>query len=1093
MSDMKSRPESDDKANLRREAEQRLQINPAATVLGLESVQLHRLVHELQVHQVELEIQNEELRRSRDEIEKGFANYRNLFEFAPVAYFNLDSDSTIRLVNLTGSTLLGIERSELTGRRFADLVDHADRQALTDLLVRVFDNQGLQTTELHLTGQDKSSRIVRMNAVVSSDGLECRTSLTDLTELRTSMQLLGEKSALLLKSERFLSHAEKLADTGAWEWELKTDEWRFSEGWSRIHGCQPGVLRADELMSLAHPDDADMIRQALAQVCSGEKQYNLEHRIIKADTGEVRWIKAFGELENDEFGNQHVFGVVWDITESKTILAALRESERFNRATIDAVPDTIAVLDAEGTILKVNRAWRDFAIANGADWRKVGEGSNYLNACESAAAAGDKYAAETFEGLRQIIRGDRSKWMQEYPCHSPGKLRWFYCRVSRFVGDGPVRLAVVHTDISKTKHVEQALERSRRWMQTAVRAAEVGLWDWDLRNNAVFFSREWKAQLGYQEHEIPDEFDEWRKRVHPDDLQPTLKIIEAYIKNPWPNYEVEYRMRHKDGSYRWIFSRGALELDDKGQPVRMLGSHIDQTERKAAEALLRMRDRAIQAVTQGIVISDPTLPDNPIIYVNRAYELITGYSSADVIGRNCRFLQGKDTDPKARALISGAIRSKQPVTTEILNYRKDGTPFWNEVSITPVQDVSGNLTHFVGIQADVTHRRNVEEQLRQSQKIEAIGQLAGGIAHDFNNMLTAINGHTQILLKNKSLDDSTTKILSEIYKAGQRAKDLTGNLLAFGRRQMLSPQTLDLNAVIVETASLLKSLIGDEIVVTISLDPRLKQVNIDRGQITQVLMNLAINARDAMPEGGQLLIETSNADRKLSTRQEQPIKARPCVVMSVSDTGHGMTEEVRTRIFEPFFTTKAIGMGTGLGLSTVYGIVTQSGGDIQVTSNINEGTRFEVCLPCSHELAANVEAPEEVPSLSGGTETILVVEDEELVRMYVSTVLASSGYTVLEAANGTQALKVAREYPAVISLVLTDMTLPGISGLQLVSQLRIIRPEIRAIAMSGYSREQSRVDIDPYCQDFVQKPFSPEVLEMSVRKILDSPKHAIES
>ena len=429
-------------------------------------------------------------------------------------------------------------------------------------------------------------------------------------------------------------------------------------------------------------------------------------------------------------------------------------------------------------------------------------------------------------------------------------------------------LFAIDTTIFRQSEIKE--RRNRERMQFAVCAANIGLWDWDLKTNQVIFSSQWKSQIGYEEHEIGNEFWEWESRVHPDDLGSTLSKVQAYLNAPTPFHETEFRFRHKDGSYRYIIARGSLIFDDQGNPLRMLGAHLDHTDRCDVEKRLQMMERAIQATTQGILITDATRSDCPISFVNPAFESMTGYSVAEAIGRNCRFLQGQETDPRSIAIIRDCLQRKESCKVELLNYRKDGVPFWNELSITPVHDEMGKLIHFIGIQTDVTQRRTFDEQLRQSQKMEAIGLLAGGIAHDFNNLLTIIDGYAYLLRCNSIESDTSKEFFDEIRFASRRANDLTRQLLAFGRRQVQCMEVLDFNQVISETVKMLKPLIGESVQVDLRLDPCVDRMWADRGQVSQILMNLTLNAMEAMLSGGTISIRTERFIRSVSNASVSP-------------------------------------------------------------------------------------------------------------------------------------------------------------------------------------------------------------------------------
>jgi two-component system, cell cycle sensor histidine kinase and response regulator CckA len=516
----------------------------------------------------------------------------------------------------------------------------------------------------------------------------------------------------------------------------------------------------------------------------------------------------------------------------------------------------------------------------------------------------------------------------------------------------------------------------------------------------------------------------------------------------------------------------------------------DISDRKRSEESLRLRDRAIGEATQGILITDAVQPDNPIIYVSPGFERLTGYSSAEAVGRNCRFLQGEHTAADSIARLREAIRHGENCSVEVLNYRKDRTTFWNELSISPVRDVAGQLTHFVGVQSDVTVRRKLEEQFRQAQKMDAFGQLAGGVAHDFNNLLTIILGYSELLLQSLRREDPSRKLVAEIHKAGERSAGLTRQLLAFSRQQVLAPRVLNLNDVVAETDKMLRRLIGEDIRLTTTLSSKLWSVLVDPGQVEQVLLNLAVNARDAMPTGGQLTVETQNVDLDESYVQTHSgAHAGQHVLLSVTDTGIGMSPEVLSRIFEPFFTTKEPGKGTGLGLATVLGIVQQSGGHIAVYSEVGVGTTFKIYLAREEQDIEISTGTSSVLTPPRGTETVLLVEDEVGVRALTRLVLAEFGYMILEAADGNEANRVAAGHDGPIHLLISDVVMPGAGGRIVAENLMERHPELRVLFMSGYTDDAViRHGVLREGVHFLQKPFTPLALALKVREVLDTPK-----
>ncbi|HEY8504466.1 MAG TPA: PAS domain S-box protein [Gemmataceae bacterium] len=545
----------------------------------------------------------------------------------------------------------------------------------------------------------------------------------------------------------------------------------------------------------------------------------------------------------------------------------------------------------------------------------------------------------------------------------------------------------------------------------------------------------------------------------------------------------ELTARRKDGS-EFQAEIGLSHADVYGEEW-VYASVRDVTPRKQAEEALRLRDRAVAQTSDGILITDAQRPDNPITYANDGFEKITGYRREEVLGRDWRFLHGPGTDPAAAARLEEAIRLGRPGTAELLYYRRGGEPFWARVSVTPVNDESGRVTHLVAVLADVTERKQLEAQFLQAQKMESVGRLAAGVAHDFNNVLTGIFGYTDLLLINEA-DPVKQQDLAQIRDLAGRAADLTRRLLTFSRQEPVEAVVLNINSLVESTSQMLRRLIGEDVALDFRPDPALGNVRVDPGQLEQILMNLAVNARDAMPQGGRLLIETRNAE--VGPEEVAPLAGVApgrYAMLAVTDTGAGMDEATRVRIFEPFFTTKPVGRGTGLGLATVYGIVRQHGGFIHVYSEPGRGTCFKVYLPLCDEPVPGEAEPAEPPCLDG-TETILLVEDEAPIRGVAATVLRAHGYTVLEAASPARA----RELLAAagkVDLLLTDVVMPGLSGRELFEQLRELYPGLRVLYMSGYTDDIIlHHGVLAGGAALLQKPFGSTVLLRKVREVLDA-------
>ena len=512
---------------------------------------------------------------------------------------------------------------------------------------------------------------------------------------------------------------------------------------------------------------------------------------------------------------------------------------------------------------------------------------------------------------------------------------------------------------------------------------------------------------------------------------------------------------------------------------------VEQAQVEREASLRRSEERfekAFRASPAAMSIS--TFSEGRILDANDRYAELTGYSREELIGRTAAEL-GLWVDATEHELLVRSVREQvSPHHSELKYRRKSGDIRAARTSYVRV-DVGGEAC-LLGFSEDVSDRRSLEAQLRQAQKMEAVGRLAGGIAHDFNNLLMAVLGYAGLMLRRLDRDDPVRHSAEEIQKAGERAAELTRQLLAFSRKQVMIPQVLDLGAVVAETESILRRLIGEDVELVTSKEAPLGAVRADGSQVEQVVMNLAVNARDAMPRGGRLTIALRNVELDEAFVRDHPgAKPGPHVLLAVSDTGVGMSPETQSHLFEPFFTTKEVGRGTGLGLATVYGIVKQSDGYIAVRSDIGRGSTFEVFLPRVED-APRPTRVARAPTPSRGSETILLVEDEGAVRRLMQEILTSAGYRVLPAANGAEAMHISRDHDGEIHLLMTDVVMPGMSGPQLASRIAATRPSTRILYTSGYTDDALGPHgvLEPG-RAFLQKPLLPDDLAERVRELLD--------
>jgi hypothetical protein len=496
------------------------------------------------------------------------------------------------------------------------------------------------------------------------------------------------------------------------------------------------------------------------------------------------------------------------------------------------------------------------------------------------------------------------------------------------------------------------------------------------------------------------------------------------------------------------------------------------------------------------------LEEDRCVYVSPSVQQLRGFSPEEIMAHSLDQAMPGDSYRRAVAEIEGrraAVESGDEgariQTNEVEYLRKDGTTVATETVTKLVSDARGKIRYIIGVSREITElkraeaeKAKIEDQLRQAQRLESVGRLAGGVAHDFNNLLTVINGYSRLLLGSLKAGDPLRDGLEEIHRAGERAAGLTQQLLAFSRKQMLQPRVLDLNRVVDEMRRMLERLMGEDVEVCVKLPAEAATICADRHQLEQVLMNLAVNSRDAMPQGGEFSIETGFVEWGASQVQSHPgAHAGPYVMLAVSDTGVGMSEETRGHIFEPFFTTKGVGKGTGLGLSTIHGIVEQSGGYVEADSEVGRGTTFKIYMPRVVDAQAECGEPEAVPAM-GGKETVLVVEDQAEVRRYTTAALRVYGYQVIQAANADEALLLCERECERIDLILTDVVMPSMSGAALAERLKKRWPGIKVIFMSGYT-DDTIVHHGVLEEDaeFIQKPFSPDQLAIKVREVLMAP------
>jgi PAS domain S-box-containing protein len=645
-------------------------------------------------------------------------------------------------------------------------------------------------------------------------------------------------------------------------------------------------------------------------------------------------------------------------------------------------------------------------------------------------------------------------------------------------------------DMTEQRQADAALRQADQHLRDLIHSLDGIVWEADAQTfEMLFVSNQAERILGYPVARWTEEPGFWASHVHPDDRLWALDFCKRAVAEG-RHHEFDYRMIAADGRTVWLHDVVSVVVEN-GRPARLRGVMVDISERKQAELALREAEEKYRSLFENAVegIYQST-PDGRFLTVNPALVRMAGFESADEMIRTWTDIEHQVyVDPQRRRDFLREIVQRGEVRDfEGEVFVKDGSTRWISQCARAVRDAQGRVDHIEGRVLDVTEKKRLEQQFLQAQKMEAIGRLAGGVAHDFNNLLMIINGYCEILLDGVGPDDPAREPLDEIRQAGQRAATLIHQLLAFGRRQIFAPQVIDLNAVVQDVERMLRRVIGEDIDLVLELTAT-GLVKADPAQLQQVLMNLVVNSRDAMPTGGRLVIRTELVHLHESRCADRPeVRSGYYVLLAVSDTGCGMDEDTKARVFEPFFTTKGQGKGTGLGLATVYGIIQQSEGHIEVESAAGRGTRFRIYLPCVSPEPQEPDSSADSQAPLRGRENVLLVEDEPGVRGIVARTLRSLGYQVLEAPQGDVALTRSDEFQGTIHLLVTDVVLPGMGGREIADALTARRPGIKVLYLSGYTGDAVlRRGVQEHEVAFLQKPFSTAMLARKVRAVLDAP------
>jgi two-component system cell cycle sensor histidine kinase/response regulator CckA len=644
----------------------------------------------------------------------------------------------------------------------------------------------------------------------------------------------------------------------------------------------------------------------------------------------------------------------------------------------------------------------------------------------------------------------------------------------------------------------------------ALEATSDGIWTWHLPTGDTFFSPRYYTMLGYDPHELPPTFETWASLVHPEDLEPTQQVIMKRIRGQHDTYETEFRMRTKSGDWLWILGRGkVVERDENGRPVRVVGSHVNiDSRRRAEERLARYRDdleervrdrtRKLEETSSLLEATFNAIPDvlgvqdnqHRIIRYNQAGYTFLDLDIEDVQGKRCFELIGRTKECEICAT-SECYRTKEPA---VRTRYEEALDAWLDVRAYPILDEDGNLVRVIEHLRDITAEKKAEEknrelrdELQQAQKMESLGTLAGGIAHDFNNLLMGIQGRASLLAIELARSGGPAEHVEAIEGYVRSAADLTRQLLGFARRGKYEVKPIDVNELIAATAKMFART-HKGLTIRTEIHPEPLIVSADRSQIERVLLNMCINGWQAMPDGGDLRLETGLVRIDESVESVPQIAPGQYCRVRITDTGVGMDEITRRRAFDPFFTTKEKGRGTGLGLASAYGIVTNHGGTITVESREGKGSTFSILLPVTPDRVA--QGQEKPTGLTGGTEAILLIDDEQMILDVGREMLEHLGYRVIVAHGGAAGVGILDRRDTPLDLVILDLVMPGMGGGRVFDRIEAIRPGLPVLLSSGFSIGGEAEDLlERGCRGFIQKPFTLADLAQRVRQILDSDDH----
>ena len=1018
-----------------------------------------------------------------------------LLEGMGEAFFAFDHSWRLTASNSAAEAILGAPSAEIVGELLWSVLPPIRGTEFERRCRLVIEKRTREEFEIHSALRPHRYHEVRAFPFGADVGVAFR----DITDRERDTQALRDRQLELVRVQR-------IGGVGGLDVDLANGfRSQRSPEYLHLHGLPPTAVddSHEQWIARVHPEDRERVEtNFLAAVAGSEREYKAEYRIVRPSDGQTRWIRAVAEIERDRQGRAlKLIGAHLDITDQKNAEATVQESEGRLRAVTDAIPFLISYLDKDQIFRFINKPYESWFE------RPLSE--------IAGRHVGDVMGPAMYEARRPFIEralaGESLSYEADFP-RSGGTVQTEIVHVpDRDQAGRTLGLYTVVMDVTARKLAEKVLSESEERFRSIADSAPVPMWVSRLDGLRQFVNRAYHEFLGVPFADALN-FD-WRKALHPDDLERILRDQRVGEGSRKP-FVLEARYRRHDGQWRWLRSESQPRWGPAGEHIGFIGVAHDITASKEAEQALtelnETLERRIEDRTRQLAASEALIQtffnhssecyaviveedDGHFRYaeVNPATLRLYRKTRDAVVGRTIQEALGPESASEIGAHLAACLREGAPHRYE----RTQGAAVI-EAIVMPAPQEPGAPRRVVVSAHDVTERRRLEQQLQQSQKMEAVGQLTGGVAHDFNNLLTLVIGGLDIIGRQiPNLPDPLALTRVErgremAMQGAQRAASLTTRLLAFSRQQPLNPQALDANKLVVDVCDLLRRAIGEAIAVETALGKDVWRMYADANQLENALLNIGFNARDAMPIGGKLIIETANAslDKACTSSLNEEIEPGDFVMIAITDTGTGMDMTTRARAFDPFFTTKEVGKGTGLGLSQVYGFARQSAGHVKIYSEIGEGTTVKIYLPRSVSDRKNpIVGEANKLSRSTGAETILVVEDDDELRQYARGVLEELGYHVMSAESGAAALETLNGSHQ-IDLLLTDVVMPGgMNGRQLADKAVGHRPGLRVLYMTGYTRNaiihQGRLDRGI---NMISKPFSFEELASKVRQVLDA-------